>query len=229
MTLISAPDGMLLNLNQACVEILGIEDEGVHIGQSLAAINPTWRDFDETGKRIPWRELPVTQALQGITTRNKEMAVLRKNGTMRWEMVNAAPIYNEIGEMIAAFVVFQDITDRKRAEEALRESEETYRSLLTSLNAGVVVHAPDTSILLANPMACSLLGLSQNQLLGKEAIDPYWRFLRDDGSDMPLDEYPVNQVLASASPLRNRVVGVQRSKADDVVWVLVNGFAASYA
>jgi two-component system, cell cycle sensor histidine kinase and response regulator CckA len=117
MVLVRAPDGILLNINRACAEVLGIEGEGDYVGQSLPETNPTWQDFDDKGRLIPWTELPLTLALQGITTVDKEMVVLRKDGTMRWEMVNAAPIYNEAGEMIAAFVVFPDITYRKRAEE----------------------------------------------------------------------------------------------------------------
>ncbi|MFA5181953.1 MAG: PAS domain S-box protein [Syntrophales bacterium] len=117
MALVSAPDGIFLNLNRACADVLGIEDEGDYVGQSITEINPTWRDFDEKGKRISWSELPLALALQGVTTRDKEIVVVRKDGTLRWEMVNAAPIFNAAGEMIAAFVVFPDITDRKRAAE----------------------------------------------------------------------------------------------------------------
>jgi signal transduction histidine kinase/CheY-like chemotaxis protein len=76
-----------------------------------------WQDFDDKGKRIPYSELPLALALQGIMTKDKEIEVLRKDGTRRWEMVNATPIYNEAGEMIAALAVFPDITDKKLAEE----------------------------------------------------------------------------------------------------------------
>ena len=121
--------------------------------------------------------------------------------------------------------VIQDITDFRRMEEERRQSEETYRNLLNNLNAGVVVHAPDTSILIANSTACTLLGLKTDQILGKEAIDPHWQFVREDGSEMPQDEYPVNQVLSTVEPLHNQVVGVKRPHSDDVAWLLVNGFA----
>lgn len=107
----------------------------------------------------------------------------------------------------------------------LKQSEETYRTLLNNLNSAVVVHSPDTSVKYANPTACKLLGLSEDQLKGKKAIDPQWKFLRDDQSDMPLEEFPVNQVLSMNEPLRNFVVGVKRSKNKDIVWALVNGYS----
>jgi len=118
-----------------------------------------------------------------------------------------------------------EITERKRAEKELKQSEKTHRTLLSNLNSGVVVHAADTSIIFANSKASKLLGLSEDQMKGKKAIDPQWKFINDDNGDMPLDEYPVNRVLSTSEPLRNMVVGVNRPQSGDVVWVLVNGYS----
>lgn len=112
--------------------------------------------------------------------------------------------------------------ERKRAEEELRESEQKYRLLLRNIRAAVVVHGPDTRILMSNPMAQELLGLSGEQLLGKAAIDPAWHFLREDGSVMPLEEYPVTRTFADRRPLKDLIVGVRRPDRDAATWVLVN-------
>jgi PAS domain S-box-containing protein len=117
----------------------------------------------------------------------------------------------------------RDITDRKLAEAALRDSEAQHRALIRHLHAGVVVHAADTSILLANEQASVLLGLTIDQMMGKTAIDPAWCFLREDETPMPLDDYPVNRVLATRIPLRNQVVGITRP-GQDRAWVLVNAY-----
>jgi hemerythrin-like metal-binding protein/PAS domain S-box-containing protein len=106
----------------------------------------------------------------------------------------------------------------------LRESEIQHLKLFETLRVGVVVHAPDTSIMLNNPEATRLLGLTTDQLRGKTAIDPAWQFVRDDGTPMPLDAYPVNQVLASMQPLPDFVMGVDRPATADRVWVLVNAY-----
>ena len=117
-----------------------------------------------------------------------------------------------------------DITERKKGEEALKESEENHRNLLQNLYAGVVVHAADSNILYANDHASKLLGLSTDQLMGKTAIDPAWHFIQEDLKPMPIDQYPVQYVIANKVPLREQVLGINRPEKSDLVWVLVNAF-----
>ena len=106
----------------------------------------------------------------------------------------------------------------------LEEGEEKYRTLVGNLPAGVVVHGPDTAIQFANPMASILLGLTEDQMLGKAAIDPAWCFRREDGSKTPQAEYPVSRVLASGEPIHDQIIGVCRPDRVEPTWVLCNGY-----
>lgn len=96
--------------------------------------------------------------------------------------------------------------------------------LLHYLQAGVVVHGPESAILHANEAAERFLGLTMDQLLGKSAMDPAWSFIREDGSVMPVEEYPVHRVLATRQSFRGQVVGVNRPSRGDQVWGLTNAF-----
>ncbi|MGD9169872.1 MAG: PAS domain S-box protein, partial [Candidatus Thiodiazotropha sp.] len=104
----------------------------------------------------------------------------------------------------------------------LRKSETKFRTLVQKIQAAVVVYGAESQILTSNSMAQDLLGLSEEQLLGKTAIDPAWHFLREDGSAMPREEYPVNRVLATHSGLQNYVTGIDRPDRDEPIWALVN-------
>lgn len=118
----------------------------------------------------------------------------------------------------------RDISDRKRAEAALVAKEEDHWLLIKHLPAGVVVHAPDTRIIRCNPEASQLLGMSSSQLMGKDARDKAWNFVREDGTCMPTDEFPVNRVIASGQVLKNLIMGIGNNRDDEFSWVLVNAY-----
>jgi len=118
---------------------------------------------------------------------------------------------------------FRDVTERVRAEESLRKSEAQFRSLVEHLPAGVIVHDGDSRILLSNPEAARLLGLSREELHGKAAADPAWHFCDEEGAPMPLESYPFNRVLATGQLVEMLVLGIKRADAP-VTWVLVNAY-----
>ena len=126
------------------------------------------------------------------------------------------------GDLFYVLLAHDNITDRKQAAEVLRERERQYRELIGNLHVGVVVHAPDTSILLSNQRAAELLDVADSQMSGKTDNDPAWSFVREDGTPLPKDEYPVNRVLATGQPLRDLVCGINRLGAGDRRWVLIN-------
>ncbi len=114
------------------------------------------------------------------------------------------------------------IIERKLAEETLCESNERYLNLMDNLGTGVVIHGPDISIILSNPKANDILGISPEQMQGKKVIDPNWRFVRNDGTDMPLEEYPVNKALSLMKSFSDYFIGIKRPDRKYITWVDVN-------
>jgi PAS domain S-box-containing protein len=97
------------------------------------------------------------------------------------------------------------------------------RAILENLDIGVVVHAPDTSIVFNNSRASEILGLTKDQMMGKQAISESWKFLREDQSAMPLAEYPVVQISSNKKELKNLIVGINRPDTTNIRWATVNG------
>ena len=211
MICIADAKGTFLKVNEEWTRVLGYTKE------ELTAVPFT--QFIHPEDRTVTHEESAKEVSGGTTTRfvNRYRA---KDGTYRWFEWNATALT----ERRVIFAAARDITQRRTAEESLRESEQQHRLLIQHLHAGVVVHAPDTHILLANQQASVLLGLTINQMLGKTAIDPDWSFLREDGTPMPLGEFPVNRVLQSQAPLRDQLLGIRQPGTSEQVWVLVNGF-----
>jgi hypothetical protein len=125
------------------------------------------------------------------------------------------------GDIVA---IFEDLTENKQTEEAVKISEKRYRGFIDNLKAGVVVHAPDTSILLNNKKASELLGLSDDQLKGKKAFDPDWRFTDINNRILTQEKYPANIIQNKKKPIKDYIVGVNRPTTNDKVWIIVNGF-----
>ncbi|MDO9254547.1 MAG: PAS domain S-box protein, partial [Bacteroidales bacterium] len=148
----------------------------------------------------------------------------RKDGEKRLLAWWCRVLKDENGDVAGALSTARDITESKLSQEALQKSEERYRSLLTNLDAGIVVHTPDTSILMNNRRASELLGLSEEQMKGKMAVDPEWKFVNENKVPLPVEEYPVNQVAATRMPFGNEILGVIRPHVNDIVWLTVNGF-----
>jgi len=85
---------------------------------------------------------------------------------------SAAPIRDSVGSVIGVVVVFHDVSEKRRAEEALRESEERHRSIFENSLDGIILSFPHGQILAANPSACRMHGYTEEEmrLLGREGI-----------------------------------------------------------
>lgn len=104
----------------------------------------------------------------------------------------------------------------------LQTDSDLNETLLHYLQAAFVVHDSDTKIVTFNQKAVELLGLSADQMRGKTAYDPTWFFIDEEGNRLPVEEYPVNQVIRTQSSITNLVIGINRPATNDVIWAQVN-------
>jgi PAS domain S-box-containing protein len=87
----------------------------------------------------------------------------RKDGSVLWATVSGNPMFDDDGQFIGNFSMISDISDRRRTEEALRESEEKYRLLVENANEAIFV-AQDEVVKFPNPKAIEMMGYSQEEL-----------------------------------------------------------------
>lgn len=104
---------------------------------------------------------------------------------------------------------------------ALGKSERRLQRVLDSVQAAVVVHRADSTIEFLNPIAAAFLGTDAGSLLERTAGDPRWRFVREDGSPMPVQEYPVSRVIATGAEVKDAVLGLVSEDRHEPRWMLV--------
>lgn len=97
-----------------------------------------------------------------------------------------------------------------------------FKAFIEKLDFGILKQGPDAEILISNNAALEMLGLTEDQLLGKTSFDPDWNIIHEDGTDFPGPTHPVSVAIATLQPVKDVVMGVFRPKSKDRVWLLVN-------
>ncbi len=213
------PQGRVVRLNPMAEHLTGWPAADA-VGQPLDQV---FRIFDGRSHEPvvdPVHRVIAGQAMIGLSN---DTLLRSRDGVERQIAHSAAPIRTPGGPITGVVLVFSDVSERYRVQEALRVNEQRLRSLLDNMHAGVVIHAPDARVLDANASACRFLGLTPDQVIGRTAVDPRWTLLEADGSPMAPARHPVHQVLAGGAVLHDLVVGIQRPGAAPL-WALCNAF-----
>jgi PAS domain S-box-containing protein len=113
------------------------------------------------------------------------------------------------------------VLQRERDEEALRESEERYRSVITAMQEGIVLLGADGCIRACNASAERILGLSAGEMMGRTLLDSRWLVIHEDGSAFPGETFPVMETLRTGRPCSNVVMGV-RKPSGELTWLSIN-------
>lgn len=159
-------------VNPAAAKTLGYRPEEIIGRQS----HTMWHHTRADGSPFPSEECPIYAAFKdGIVHRGVDEVFWRKDGTSFCAEYVSTPIWEE-GRVTGAVVVFQDVSGKRLAENALRESEERFRDLYHHVTDAVFVHAVEANgwpgrFLEVNDVACQRLGYTREELLCMTPLD----------------------------------------------------------
>src|SRR5229473_8306346 len=150
-----------------------------------------------------------------------EKRYLRKNGSIVWVSFSLVVEGDATGKPQYEIAIFDDITARKQAEAALRESEERFRSVVNSANEGILVYDKQLNVIAGNLAAERILGLPLADIIGAAGFTSLLPCVHADGSPVLPDERPTRLTVRSGKPLTGQIVGIYRPDGS-MTWVSVN-------
>lgn len=115
--------------------------------------------------------IPLARAYHGETLRDVGMAIIAKNRPARYILASGGPFHDADGRPLGAVVVMHDITEHKRADEAIRASEAKYRRLYESLVDAFARVDMNGLVQECNDVFCRMLGYERKELLALHYFD----------------------------------------------------------
>ena len=150
-----------------------------------------------------------------------EKRYLRKDGSIVWVSFTMVVERDAAGKPQYEIAFFDDITARKQAEAALRESEERFRSVVDSANDGILVYDKQLNVVAGNLAAERILGLPLANIIGAAGFTSLLPCVHADGSPVLPDERPTRLTVKSGKPLTGQIVGIYRPDGS-MNWLSVN-------
>jgi len=193
-------DGLITFVNPKILEIYGFTAGEVLGKPFLDFVSPEYRGLvvDRYKKRMSGEEVPNIY----------ELEILAKDGSKMPLEINASRI--EYQGSPADMLIVRDIIGRKRMEEALRESEEKYRSLVNHISLGIFRSTPGPRgrFLEVNPAMERITGYSREELLQMDVCDLYQH---------PEERQRVLEEIASATGMTTREIRFRKKDGTEIV------------
>lgn len=155
----STLDGRIVNCNEACARIFGYASAEEMIAPGAGELYFSAAD----------REALVARLREKHTLNNFETCIRRKDGSPVWILENVSLVADEEGPVIEA--TFSDITERKLAEEALRDNEKRFRALIENSADGIALVGPEGTFLYSSPTTERILGYSVEEFSGRNVFE----------------------------------------------------------
>lgn len=162
---------------------------------------------EETGEPLEHIVSRILRNRQKVDLENNTVLNTKEKGKLIISN-SGSPLFDNNGNMAGAVLVFNDITEKKKTETALKESEKQYRSLIQNLPEAMYTCDANGYIKLYNKAARELWGREPNT--GKDRWCGSCKILNTGGSVLQPDSFPVKRAMTERRPLEEQEIIIQR-------------------
>jgi PAS domain S-box-containing protein len=212
MSITRLADGLIIDVNERWLEMFGLTREEV-VGKIVTGL--AWKHPEERTQVV--RELEEHGVFQ-----NREVRFLKTTGE-EW-LGLASGLRTELrGESVILSSIL-DITERKRAEEALRESEQLFSVLIKNLQSAVALVNESGAFMIVNRAFLSMFDLADGSNI-KNVNDrnwSQWQVFDEQGALLKVDEHPVRKAALTGKAVRDQLVALKTPASRELKWVLVS-------
>jgi PAS domain S-box-containing protein len=184
-------DGIILTWNSGAERVFGYKAEEV-VGKPITILIPSDRFDEEPGI--------LARLRRGERIDHYETIRQRKDGSLINISLTVSPLRDRTGRIIGASKIARDISDRKRAEAALRDSERRLRDLLAAIPAAIYTTDAEGKITYYNEAAVEFAG--RRPEIGSDEWCVTWKLYWPDGTPLPHDQSPMAIALKEGRPVR---------------------------
>jgi two-component system cell cycle sensor histidine kinase/response regulator CckA len=185
---LASPAGQFLLVNQRVCEMLGYTESELLALPLSAVYAPGELEAEPMG----WEELGQKSVVL------RERRLRRKDGSIFFAELSVRRTADGLAQAIV-----RDITDRRRAVEALRSERDLLDGILATSVAGILVVDLSGRVVFANPQAETVLGLPREELIGLMGFPDGWRLLDLDGTPVQDEQRATRRVLQTGEPLHD--------------------------
>jgi PAS domain S-box-containing protein len=184
---------------------------------AVAGVGNKDSDYDKSDER------QITLLLRGMwdhVQRNRSREALKE----AYEELEKR-VQQRTAELAASNVALkEEIIERKKAEEALKESESRLKTLIENVESAVALVDEKGQFTVVNNAFLKMFGLSDKSTIKNVNDQDWsdWQVFQEDGKLLRVDDHPVRKAAMTGRPVKNELVGVRLPSGGDLTWMLVS-------